>query len=74
MKYKEFKKWCNDRAHDGCWGLTEAVICISIIEDFKKTPFWKREKKWRKMEKEIVSTIVEPINKKIAELQQQSAC
>ena len=73
MKYKEFYKWCSDRTFDGCWGMYEAIICINIIEDFKKTPFWKRKKKWEEMKEEIVTNIVEPINKKIAEVQQMSA-
>lgn len=25
MKFKEFSAWCNDRACDGCWGMTEAI-------------------------------------------------
>lgn len=74
MKYKEFKKWCNDRACDGCWGMTTAMICCSIISDINEEPFWKREKKWKEIENEIVTNIVEPIEKKIVELQQQSAC
>ncbi len=55
-------------------GMYEATICINIIEDFKKTPFWKRKKKWEEMKEEIVTNIVEPINKKIAKVQQMSAC
>ena len=74
MKYKEFYKWCNERTSDGCWGIVEATICIEIIEEFKTIPFWQREKTWKEMEKEIIADIVEPINKKIAEVQQQSAC
>lgn len=36
MKFKEFVKWCDDRAYDGCWGLMEAIICIDIIEKVQK--------------------------------------
>lgn len=68
MKYKQFSKWCSDRMFDGCWGMTEAIICCNIVTDMQKTPFWKREKKWREMSEEIVTKIVEPTNKKIAEL------
>ena len=25
MKYKEFIRWCNERACDGCWGMLEAM-------------------------------------------------
>ena len=68
MKYKQFRKWCSDRTFDGCWGMTEAIICCNIISDLDKTPFWKREKKWQEMIEEIVTKIVEPTNKKIAEV------
>ena len=68
MKYKQFRKWCSDRTFDGCWGMNEAMICCDIISDLDKTPFWKREKKWRGMEKWVVTNIVEPTNKKIAEV------
>lgn len=65
MKFKEFVEWCNYRACDGCWGMNEAMICIALIQDIRKKPFWKRNKEWKKMEDEIVTKIVEPINKKI---------
>lgn len=32
MNYKEFKQYCNDRACDGNWGMTEVLNCISIME------------------------------------------
>ena len=62
MTYKEFKKWCNDRASDGCWDMLTAMTCIDLIEEIKKVPFWKREKVWKnqyeaKVLKEIVGTI-----------------
>jgi hypothetical protein len=50
MTYKEFKNWCNDRSHDGCWGLTEAITCISAYEVVSIEPFWKREKVWNNLE------------------------
>ena len=66
MTFKEFSKWCNERACDGCWGMKEAMICASICEDMYKKPFWKREKIWREdCEKSVVSQIVEPTNKLI---------
>jgi hypothetical protein len=36
MSYKEFKKWCNDRACDGLWGTMEAMVYIHIINDINK--------------------------------------
>ena len=70
MKFKEFSAWCNSRASDGCWGITEAIICSRICRIIYNKKFWKREKFWKEYyEKNIVSQIVEPINKKIRELE-----
>ena len=67
MKFKEFSKWCNERACDGCWGAYEAIFCVSIGTEIRRKPFWKREKKWQKMNSElsIEETIVNPINNMI---------
>lgn len=69
MTYKEFVKWCNERACDGCWGMITAMTCIDLIRRIKKIPFWKREKYWKaEYEQKVLDEIVNPINKKIAEL------
>lgn len=69
MKYKEFVKWCNQRACDGCWSMKTAMTCLKIIETIDNFPFWKREKIWRKnYEKFVVNTIIDPINKKILKI------
>ena len=69
MKFKEFAVWCNDRAADGCWGMNTAIYCIGVLKTIWKLPFWKREKVWKQEYEElIVREIVEPINKKMAEL------
>lgn len=66
MKYKEFVKWCNDRASDGCWGMAEAMTCINTMDTVNKKPFWKREKVWKdRYEQSIVNNIVIPTNKLI---------
>lgn len=66
MKYKEFSDWCNARAQDGCWGMKEARICISILNEIERKPFWRREKIWKfDYEHYIVSNIIIPINDKI---------
>lgn len=63
MTYKEFCRWCNDRAADGCWGYNEARHCIAIYDDIRKNfPFWKREERWRELEAEIVEKIINPTN------------
>ena len=72
MKFKEFSKWCNQRASDGCWGMIEAMTCIGVHNTIHKKTFWKREKIWHKVyEKSIVTGIVEPINKKIKEMEDE---
>lgn len=69
MNYKQFLKWCNERACDGCWGLHEAIICSRIAETLYELPFWKRNKFWHNVNKDfkIVELFVEPTNKKIEE-------
>lgn len=39
MKFKEFYKWCDERVHDGYWGLFEAIHCIDCIAEINKKPF-----------------------------------
>ena len=66
MKFKEFSRWCNDRAADGCWSMITAMCCIDILNDIRKEPFWRREKIWKsKYEKDVVNDIVKPIEQKI---------
>ncbi len=69
MKFKEFYNWCNERAADGCWGMATSIVCISIIRDLLKIPFWKREKVWKeKYESDVVNWIVKPIDEKMKEI------
>lgn len=62
MTYREFKKWCNERACDGYWGLREAIICGQIISKINDTPFLKRKKVWLDMEQDVLDNIVTPTN------------
>ena len=39
MKFKEFEKWCNDRAADGYWSFNIAMVCIRIVEEVLQQPF-----------------------------------
>lgn len=65
MKFKEFEKWCNDRARDGCWGLKEAIICVCAVKEIRHYPLWKRENFWKEnYEEDIVEYIVKPLDKK----------
>lgn len=69
MRYKEFCAWCNDRASDGCWNALTAITCIYIMKKVRKHPFWIREKIWiTEYEQKVLTGIVDPINKKIAEM------
>ena len=70
MTFKEFTKWCNERACDGCWGMKEAIQCMEIGTLIAKQRFWKREKIWKDYcdEVGIVEKIVEPTSRKIAEV------
>lgn len=69
MTFKEFEAWCNQRACDACWGMLEAMTCIDIIGKVRNKRFWKREKFWQeKYANDVVEQIVNPIEKKIAEL------
>lgn len=71
MSFKEFTRWCNERACDGCWGMIEAMACIDIMRDVNKMQFWKREKCWQmEYEDRMLNEIVNPINSKIAKYKQ----
>lgn len=72
MTFKQFENWCNERSCDGCWGAIEAMVCIGMIREIRKLPFWKREKEWRnKYEKKILDEIVNPLKKKMDEFKMQ---
>ncbi len=72
MKYKEFYNWCSDRICNGCWSMNTAIYCLEVIEKIEQESFWKREKIWKKIyENTIVYGIINPINKKIKELERR---
>lgn len=71
MKFKEFKKWCNDRWFDGCWGMNTAIVCVNTLEYLKTKHFWEREKIWQKDCAEHIVPIVKATNKKIEEYDRQ---
>ena len=67
MKYKEFVKWCNQRACDGQWGINTAIRCIEVINHINELPFWKKERVWKQnFESAILNEIVYPVNELIA--------
>ena len=64
MTFKQFKRWCNDRACDGRWGYEDAVYCIELIQDMMKIPWWKRNKAWKKINLLVLHAVVTPTNQK----------
>lgn len=69
MTFREFKAWANDRGCDGCWGMVEAAICLHVISEVNKEPFWRHEKCWSECyEEDTVRGIVLPTNAKIKEV------
>ncbi len=36
MRYREFMDWCNQRAANGEWGMSEAIKCIATIGIIRK--------------------------------------
>ena len=64
MKYKEFVKWCNERAADGCWDINAIRYCYCVMQIINayKWP-WKKQRVWHKeYERDIVSNIVDPLD------------
>lgn len=65
MTFKEFTAWCNERACDGRWNMLSAMVCIDLMAEIRKIPFWKRERVWREQhEKQVLAKIVDPLNQK----------
>lgn len=70
MTFKQFQIWCNKRAADGCWGTATVIICLEVIAEMHKTPFWKRKKRWEtefNQNNALYEEIVKPTNEKIEE-------
>ena len=63
MTYKQFKQWCNERACDGCWGMQVALLCIDVMKEINRLPFWKREKVWKQIEHRMLVEVITPTNK-----------
>lgn len=71
MSFKEFVRWCNGRACDGCWGMLTAMASIDLMQKVRKIPFWRREKFWKEnYEQQALDEIVNPIEKMIAEMEE----
>jgi len=74
MKYKEFKKWCNERAADSMWNILTAMKCIEVMRVVDKFWFWKRDKIWREYyEAFMLATFVKPTNDLIEQYKKSKA-
>lgn len=74
MKYKEFKKWCNERSADSMWNILTAMKCIEVMRVVDKFWFWKRDKIWREYyETFMLATFVKPTNKLIEQYKKSKA-
>jgi NTP pyrophosphatase (non-canonical NTP hydrolase) len=46
--------------------MLSAMVCIDLMAEIRKIPFWKRERVWREQhEKQVLAKIVDPLNQKI---------
>ena len=59
MTYKKYINWCDDRAMDGRWPLTIALICCGEANKVYQLSFWKRHKK---MKTEIPQEYTDMVN------------
>lgn len=66
MTFKEFNKWCNCRACDGCWDMNTAMYCVEICRKINKLPFWKKKKAWNEVKDFIEKEVIQVIDEKIA--------
>ena len=69
--YRQFRKWCNDRACDGCWSSDVAAACIRILDFMQNLPWYRRRKFWGRISIPVMDSIVGPINRKIEEVRKE---
>lgn len=65
MTYKDFKKYCSDRASDGQWSMLEAMACLHVIKEIdsikvkglfkRKKTMQAREAEWRRRNYKTIS-------------------
>ena len=71
MKYKDFVRWCNQRACDGCWDYATYatyLICIAIMKEVESVPLDKRDKLWRSVRADVEEKAVKPIEEYLKKL------
>ncbi len=62
MTYKEFGKWCNARATDGCWPVQIAIMCCEEYSKVTKLSFFKKRKQLKKIIPKSYQDIVDFVN------------
>jgi hypothetical protein len=65
ISFKQFSDWCNKRAADGKWGMTNAIECSQLCSDMYKVFFLKREKVWKEKYEPHMRELVNEIERKI---------
>lgn len=65
ISFKEFSDWCNRRAADGKWGMSNAIECSQLCSDMYKVFFLKREKVWKEKYEPHMRELVNEIERKI---------
>lgn len=62
MTYKEFGKWCNARAADGCWSFQIAILCCEEYSKVTRLPFFKKRKQLKENIPQSYQEIVDFVN------------
>jgi hypothetical protein len=65
ISFKQFSDWCNKRAADGKWGMTNAIECSQLCSDMYKIFFLNREKVWKEKYEPHMRELVNEIERKI---------
>ena len=73
MTWREFQKWCNERACDGLWGYKECEVCVAILRLIRSLPFWKRKHMWKLIAPTMLEKIIHPTNQKIREMRRKNS-
>lgn len=73
MTWREFQKWCNERACDGLWGYKECKVCVEILRLIRSLPFWKRKHMWKLVAPTMLEKIILPTNQKIEQVRKRNS-
>lgn len=68
MEYKDFVRWCNQRACDGVLDYATYLICIAIMKEVESVPLDERDKLWRSVRADVEEKAVKPIEEYLKKL------